>query len=574
MSGDSLGELKVNVAIDLDVAAAHAQQAKAADDAVATHTAAAEQVEGVWGQAAQARAETDTATQRESADEAVRVQGAAADATSSRWSDAASHVKTALAGALVAGAAAVGVFLHSTMESGLAIDRQARSIGMSTDEVQRWRYVAEQAGLAGNDLGEAVGGFAQRANQAAESGGDAAQRFADMGISLRDANGGMRPLNDLMLDAADHLQQLGPGTEQTATAIALFGEKGRQLLPVLGRGRAGVEALGAEFDALGGGLDANTIATMAELDRETNRIKASFMGALMPAVREVFDWMKKLADQVRPAIEQFREMTANSHLVRAGLISLGAVAAGVAVAVVAAFWPVIATFVLVGGAAVAFGLLVDDIITTFEGGSSVIRRFVDGIFGIGATTQMVQDAKDTFEGLTEAIGGVGGAGAALEGAFTSFLIPLGLTRDSVAFLAEWIPKLLRYATPLGQLASLVGGAARERGAASRHAREGRQEQATARAEAGFGRISGGTGERLLTATPAQAVVANGFRVDQAGGGRGALTVANHSRVNVQISGMLDPTSAQFANAVGGIVTTALEQQTQDTAETVTRGRGS
>jgi hypothetical protein len=97
-------------------------------------------------------------------------------------------------------------------------------------------------------------------------------------------------------------------------------------------------------------------------------------------------------------------MADNSHFLEAAIITLSAVAIGAGLSTSAAWAGPIAIF---GLAAIAIGfviLLVDDLITLFSGGTSIIGSFLDEIFGIGTATELVHNLTDAWGGLTMAIG--------------------------------------------------------------------------------------------------------------------------------------------------------------------------
>jgi hypothetical protein len=593
MSGDSLGELKVDVSVDIDVAAAKAAQQQIAGDAVATQTAAANQVESIWQKALRAKAAASESRQvqagaslaasghniegmsgdnllaqaahvaaqqkaaadtkkanedaaKKSADaweraaaEAAKAQADAAKKTKEEWLGAARSVQTAIVGAFAVAGAAVVAFGQHMLESGLAIDRQARSLGMSTDAVQRWGYTAEQAGVESQAVGEALGGFAQRASQAAEAGGDAARNFTDLGVTLTDQNDQLTPLNDMLLQAADGLMRMGPGADQTAAAMQLFGEKGRLLLPVLARGRAGVEELGAEFGALGGGLDEGTIQQMVELDRELNRVKVALLGAVMPSVREMIDGAKRLADRIRPLVAGFQEFSAKSHVVRAALIALGATAAGVGIAMAVAFGPVVITFAAIVAGALLAGLAIDDLWTTLEGGDSVLKQTLEGLLGVGGAATAIEGLRAVFMGL----------GAAVE----RVLILLGLVdpAEQAANATAAAQRAITNAqvmleTPEQRQARVASGASAG---------------SNALAAAQYSTTQAGSGARLA-ATPGAL-----FRVDPGAAANG--TVGINNRTQVQINGLVDPTV--LANIVKSHVNDALDSANAKALEGVTKG---
>jgi hypothetical protein len=69
-----------------------------------------------------------------------------------------------------------------------------------------------------------------------------------LGIPLRNADGTVRDLEQILGDLAEKFQAMPNGIEKNNRALELFGERvGRRLIPFLNQGRAGIKALTDEF---------------------------------------------------------------------------------------------------------------------------------------------------------------------------------------------------------------------------------------------------------------------------------------------------------------------------------------
>lgn len=533
-SGDSLGELKVKVSVDVDVDGSKRQHQQIAADAVAANARAAQQTESMWAQAGAvsaqhqaAQIDATTMAQVQAADEAAQAHEEAARRVSERWGRAFENVRNVIAGMATAAVAGVAAFTSNFVDNALAIDRQARSLGMSTDEVQRWRFVAQQAGLEGNDLGEAIGQLSQRSLDAAQNAGQNRDTFERLGIAYADASGNVLPASEIMKNAADALARLGPGTEQTATAIQIFGEKGRLLLPVLAQGRDGINRMSDEFDRLGGGIDRETIESTKRLQESMSRLGLRVMALIEPIAGRLVGGLEKLADKAGPLIDGFRRFTENSSALRAAMISLGAAAVVAGGAMFIAFLPEIALFASIAIAVAGVGLAVDDLITTFEGGDSVIRRVIDGIFGPGVTAAIVANIQSITDAITTMWDSIPGP---LKDALSN-----GFVRS--------IPIVGQIAAAGDLTGEAIGAVRRARG-------EGTATAPARRAS-------------TVAASPSQVSAAS------AATGGAASTVNATNRVQIQVNGLVDPVA--FARSVEATVQQAIENANQATLEGVTRG---
>lgn len=531
---------------------------KAAKDALDAHNKAADEIWKGYVDAAKKRKAAEdkaAADAKKQAEAAAKAHAEAAKKSAEKWKAAFGNAGRIVAGALAAGAAGIAVFARDLYQSGLAIDRQSRQLGMSAQEFQRWGYIAEQTGLEQQALVVSLAHLQQQAADAATQGGDAAKRFRDLGIAIEDSSGNVRSGSELMMDAADAIQRLGPGTEATAVAMRLFGEQGRGLLPVLLQGRQGVERLGGEFDALGGGLDDETIASIAEMDRTLNRTKQQLLALVMPIVRQAVPAMREFAGKIGGVIEKFKQTLNESHALRAGLITLGALLVGVGVAAAIAWAPIVVTLGVILAGAVALGLVVDDLITTFEGGDSVIRRFVDGLWGVGTTAKAVEDLKAAWDGLVAIFDGSSGP----VGEAIASLTPLGFLFDTIKSNLDAIKRVLPDVISLLIRMNPLAGVIQGLGAIGRA--NGRRAPAATPAPAAAPALAPGAGVLLQGAAPVLSASPN------AGGAGGSTqrVVNGNQRVNIQISGVLD---AATQRAIGDVVNQAVADANQAAADDV------
>ena len=121
------------------------------------------------------------------------------------------------------------------------------------------------------------------------------------------------------------------------------------------------------------------------------------------AARKVVPVLEKLVHWARDAVTWFGKVSQKSHVLEVAMYTLATVAGVLA----AEFY---GAFVLPALAIGALILLVDDLWTTLDGGQSVMRDVIDGMFGEGTTKQVVDWIKATFGPLTEAMSGLDAQG--------------------------------------------------------------------------------------------------------------------------------------------------------------------
>jgi hypothetical protein len=107
-----------------------------------------------------------------------------------------------------------------------------------------------------------------------------------------------------------------------------------------------------------------------------------FLPAAEDGLKAVRGWLRPLADNVA----KFREWTANSNLAQGALLGVATVLSALLLPLLLKIAPLLLAFA-------AFALIMDDVITTFQGGESVLRDF---------TKWLDRAEKEGFEGFNAA----------------------------------------------------------------------------------------------------------------------------------------------------------------------------
>ena len=518
---DAIGELKIKVKVEVDNAKADAEIKQTAAEA-----------KSEWAKAADSMRDD---------------MAASVGMTTEKFDGLLEGVRNF--GAVAAAAvAATGVALTSMAAD---VGRQAQSLGLSVRHFQQLQFAAEAAGVETNDMLGAVGQLQQKAADAA-SGGSSGDLFTRLGISATDASGQVRDANELMLEAADAVGRLGPGTEQTAAAIQLFGDAGRKLVPTLAQGRAGMQGLFRQFDALGGGVSEDAARKALEMEHALAELKLAFVSAAQPILEAVLPALRQMVDFVRPLIGD----THNMKVALAGLgIALGAaaVAAGI---LNAALLPEIALVALIAGGIAALVLLVDDLAVTLAGGDSVIKRVIDSMFGLGTTRVIVEMLNDLAKSFGEqwdiVAGTISEIGTMLGELWDAVPEPLKRLLSGGAEIAM-------RTTPLGMAYTAAQAATGGDSFEQRRQSASQEEMRAMLANVGVNYDALSRTPAAAAATPAAATRAAATAATARGGG--GRTVNANQRVEVRVNGLVDPN--QLANAVRPHIEEALRASNED-----------
>jgi hypothetical protein len=137
--------------------------------------------------------------------------------------------------AVLAGVASIGALaaLRSTVSDLAALDDAAESTGASVEELSSLLNTLAPSGVGLDTITLAMGRLVKAMTNADDEAKGAGAAFKALGIQTRDANGNLRPTQDILEEVARELARYEDGSNKTALAVALFGKSGAQLLPML-----------------------------------------------------------------------------------------------------------------------------------------------------------------------------------------------------------------------------------------------------------------------------------------------------------------------------------------------------
>lgn len=278
------------------------------------------------------------------------------------------------------------------------IDDTATALGISAEAVQTWGFMADAAGDSGEELLNMMGRLQVQAANTKDATSGAGKAFAELKVKTHDANGRIKEADQLMSDVAEAIAEVKDPAKQAGLAVEIFGRQGRQLLPFLKGGSAGINQMKKEFKELGGGFDAEAIEKGGEFQHQMARVKVMVDGIKNAMVKGLFPVLSFVADKAATIGGWFARMTKNTDLFRNALVVLGIYLTPLALEMAAAFAPVL----LAGAALAGIVILVDDIITMFQGGKSVIGETLDKLFGKGTSANVVREVKDAWVEVKQA----------------------------------------------------------------------------------------------------------------------------------------------------------------------------
>jgi hypothetical protein len=163
----------------------------------------------------------------------------------------------------------------------------ARVLGSSTNEAQAWRLALEDVGAQQSDLEGAARGLARQLKE-----GEADMQA--MGLQTRDTAGQLRPMNELLVDAIEVLNQHKEGADRALAAQQLFGRGVDTSSKLLLVNRDTLQEATQTMGELGLEVGAKAVAAWKDYDAATDRAGFGLKGlantagtVLMPALTDL-----------------------------------------------------------------------------------------------------------------------------------------------------------------------------------------------------------------------------------------------------------------------------------------------
>ena len=202
---------------------------------------------------------------------------------------------TAIAGAVTAAAATMTVLIKQSIDLADQTQKTAQAIGINGDALQELRFAADLSGVSSEQLNDTLKDLAKNLSEAAAGGKSQADAFKLIGVSATDAEGNVRPLEDVLLDIADRFAGTADDANKTALAMKIFGEQGRTLIPMLNSGRDGLEGMMQMARDLGLVMDEETRKAAERFNDSLTILQAQQRGVINQITVELLPAMNALS---------------------------------------------------------------------------------------------------------------------------------------------------------------------------------------------------------------------------------------------------------------------------------------
>ncbi len=273
----------------------------------------------------------------------------------------------------VAAATALGAIYKSTAPAIDATAKLADQMGVTTETLGGWRYVAELTGVSNEKLDSSVERMVKRLGEAEQGIGMANVTLKQLGLS-NDEFFAKRPDEQFGI-LADKVSGLSSSQEKSAVTAALFGREGLKLINTLELGADGMADLQAEATLMGAAISRIDAAKVEAANDSFTRVGLATKGLGNSITVGLAPYVTALGDALFDAAKDaggFGEITTSAMNAVVQAVGYGAnVVRGLQVA-----W---------SGVVAAAGTAVEVIVTGMMHADQAVTRFLNRLPGVEAT---------------------------------------------------------------------------------------------------------------------------------------------------------------------------------------------
>jgi hypothetical protein len=188
----------------------------------------------------------------------------------------------------VATVGGLAALVGKTIEAGDKMFDLSQRTGVSVEALARFKKAAVTSGTDIDSVAKSLGKLSKGMYDAAETGkGPTADALKALGISAKDAAGGLKGADQVTLEIANKFKTMPDGVEKTAIAMELFGKSGAEMIPMLNKGGDAIESLSVKMTGAFAEKADEYSDKLAALSGKVGGLAAGLTVALLPALDAV-----------------------------------------------------------------------------------------------------------------------------------------------------------------------------------------------------------------------------------------------------------------------------------------------
>lgn len=215
-----------------------------------------------------------------------------------------------------------------------ALSKTASSLDFDFEALQEWQFAADLAGISAKQLDTGLNRLLRNMSAADRGTGIAAERLEEFGISVRNAEGDMKSVEDLLPELANKFAGMTDDTEKAQIALDLFGKQGPLMAQFLSQGTDEIERLSGVAKKFGLIVDEDTAKGMEEFNDRMSVMSQIIRAQVRPLLIAIIPVIEGVSKFFLRAAVNIRKFTGD--LIEFSKTSVGIKAVAAAVAVLSA----------------------------------------------------------------------------------------------------------------------------------------------------------------------------------------------------------------------------------------------
>jgi len=209
-------------------------------------------------------------------------------------------------------AAALSALVKVNVDFMDKLGKTANKLGIEVEFLQAMRFAAEQTGVKVEALDMGLQRFIRRAAEAAKGTGESKRAFEQLGIQLKDNDGNLRDVRDILFDVADGLENTKDSGERVRLAFKFFDSEGVSLVSTLKEGADGLREFEQQAENLGIIISKQSIAkaemfadSLNVLKKQIQAITANVSAAFIPVLEDVATNLETILSEMKGGDKTF-----------------------------------------------------------------------------------------------------------------------------------------------------------------------------------------------------------------------------------------------------------------------------
>lgn len=172
----------------------------------------------------------------------------------------------------------------------------AKQTGLTTAEIQKMQYASDLIDVSFEDVTGALRKMKGNMDGHAET-------WKKLGVSVTDADGNMRDVNEVFKDTVKALSQVENGTERDQLAMDIFGKSADSLAGIIDDGGAALEDFGNKAEEAGLILEQDTLDALNKTNDTIDELKANLSATAGAIGADVATVLAPALDQIAQKVE-------------------------------------------------------------------------------------------------------------------------------------------------------------------------------------------------------------------------------------------------------------------------------